>query len=238
MRSRFFTVLVLMALFITYANAKFIEYESKIISIDGRYATIKNSDSFRVGSSGVVVHNFGKNHSSIVAKVIAVSKDGESAKVVFKRFDDLKQDVLPVPKVLPTVGDKVILNYLYNHALPIAPNYKTYNKIITKYPSISWLHPDLFAAKLFSESNPSPNREDFKAICKDYSFSLLYFALNNRGYFVDCNSFKVLKEESLDTGDKKMLPFYSRIKDIDTSWLSFGKSKISNYDNYYKMLLR
>lgn len=238
MRSRFFTVLALMTLFITYANARFVEYKTKIISIDGNYATIKNAQSIKVGSSGVVVHNFGKDHSSIVAKVIVVSKEGDSAKIIFKRFDDLKQDVLPVPKILPGANDTVILNYMYNHAIAITPNYKTYKEVTLKHKDIEWLHPDLFAAKLFSESNPSPSRKDFGDICKDYSFSLLYFAVNNRGYFVDCNSFKVLKEESLDTGDKKMLPFYSRIKGIDTSWLSFGKSKISNYNNYYKMLLR
>ncbi len=219
----------------SHLSAKFLEYKTKIISIDGNRATIKASKEIRVGSSGIVLHSFGKNHSTVVAKAILIAPDT----ILFKRYDDLKQSVLPVPKVLPKVGDIVILNYLYNHALAIAPNYETYKNIISKHQDISWFHPDLFAAKLYADSNPSPNKEDFQKMCKDYSFALLYFAINDRGYFVDCNSFKALDAELLDgSQNKKMVPFYSRIKDIKNSWFSFGKSKIQNYDQYYLNLLR
>ena len=224
---------------LTLLNAKFLEYRAKILSIDGNIATVKNSPEIKIGSSGVVIHSYSKKHSTIVAKVIVVDKNSDYIKVRFRKFSDLKQDVLPVPMILPTTGDTVILNYLYNHALAITPNYKTYKEVTTKHNDINWLHPDLFSAKLFADSNPSPNKDDFQNMCKDYSFNLLYFAVNQEGYFVDCNSFKVLKQESLNTKENKtVVPFYSRIKDIDASWLSFGKSKITNYNNYYKMLLR
>ena len=224
---------------LTLLNAKFLEYKAKILSIDGNIATLKNSPKVKIGSSGVVVHSYSKQHSTIVAKVIVVDKNSDYIKVRFRKFGDLKQDVLPVPMILPSIGDRVILNYLYNHALAITPNYKTYKEVTTKHNDINWLHPDLFAAKLFADSNPSPNREDFQNMCKDYSFSLLYFAINQEGYFVDCNSFKVIKQERLNTKENKIIvPFYSRIKDIDASWLSFGKSKITDYNNHYKMLLR
>ncbi len=224
---------------LTLLNAKFLEYKTKILSINGNVATLKNSPNVQIGSSGVVVHSYSKQHSTIVAKAIVIDKDSNYIKIKFKKFDDLKQDVLPVPMILPTTGDTVILNYLYNHALAITPNYKTYKEVTTKHNDINWLHPDLFAAKLFADNNPSPNKEDFQNMCKDYSFSLLYFAINGHGYFVDCNSFKVIKQENLQTNDSKIIvPFYSRIKDIEASWLSFGKSKITNYANYYQMLLR
>jgi len=224
---------------LTLLNAKFLEYKTKILSIDGNTATVKNSADVQIGSSGIVLHNYSKKHSTIVAKVIAVDKTGDYIKIRFRKFGDLKQDVLPVPKILPSVGDIVILNYLYNQALPITPNYKTYKEVTLKHSDIKWLHPDLFAAKLFADSNPSPNKDDFQNMCKDYSFNLLYFAINQKGYFVDCNSFKVIKQENLDIKDNKIIvPFYSRVKDIDASWLSFGKSKITNYANYYQMLIR
>ena len=224
---------------LTLLNAKFLEYKTKILSINGNVATLKNSPNVQIGSSGVVLHSYSKQHSTIVAKAIVIDKDSDYIKIKFKKFNDLKQDVLPVPMILPTTGDTVILNYLYNHALAITPNYKTYKEVTTKHNDINWLHPDLFAAKLFADNNPSPNEEDFQNMCKDYSFSLLYFAINSKGYFVDCNSFKVIKQENLQTNDSKIIvPFYSRIKDIEASWLSFGKSKITNYANYYQMLLR
>ncbi len=236
MKKVFFSIFLVS---LTLLNAKFLEYKAEIISIEGSIATIKNSPNVKIGSSGVVIHNYSNKHSTIVAKAIAIDKDSNYIKIKFLKFSDLQQDVLPVPVILPSVGDTVILNYLYNHALAITPNFKTYKEVIAKHKDINWLHPDLFAAKLFTDSNPSPNREDFQNICKDYSFALLYFAIDHNGYFVDCNSFKILNHENLDTKeDKFILPFYSRIKDIDTSLFNFGKSKIENYNNYYKMLLR
>ncbi len=236
MKKWLFVIFILSA---TILNAKFSEYKSKILSIDGNTATVKSFADVKIGSSGIVVHQYSKNHSTVVAKVIVIDKNSDYIKLRFRKFDDLKQDVLPVPMILPHTGDTVILNYLYNHAFVVAPNYKTYKDITAKHKDISWLHPDLFASELFADNNPSPNRKDFQKFCKEYSFSLLYFAIENNGYFVDCNSFKVLKTEKIISKDgKTTVPFYSRIKDIDTSWLSFGKSKIADYNSYYKMLLR
>ncbi len=220
------------------ASSLFKEHETKIISIKSNTALVKNFPDVKIGSSGVVVHRFTKNHSSIVAKIIVIKKIGKNLELKFIPFNDLKQDVLPVPKILPQEGDTVILNYMYNHALIIAPNYQTYRYIENKHFDINWLHPDLFAAKLFADNNPAPNRQTFQKMCKDYSFSLLYFAIKNSGYFVDCNSFKVLEKEPIKNEGNIMLPFYSRIKDIKASWLSFGKSKIEKYNTYYKNLLR
>jgi hypothetical protein len=220
------------------ANSFFKEHKTKIISISGNTALVKNFSDVNIGSSGVIVHRFNKNHSSIVAKIIVVQKIGKTMKVRFLPFNDLKQAVLPVPKILPQDGDIAILNYMYNHSLIIAPNYQTYKNIENIHSDIRWLHPDLFAAKLFADNNPSPGKQAFQKMCKEYSFSLLYFAIGNSGYFVDCNSFKILSKEPIKNSGEVMLPFYSRVKDIKASWLSFGKSKIDNYNTYYKSLLR
>ncbi len=237
----FFRYIVIFFLIPTiYLNAEitFKEHKTKIISIDNNTAIVKNFPDVFVGSSGVVVHYFNKEHSTIVAKVIVVSKKANVLKLKFVKFDDLKQEVLPTPKIVPQSGDTVILNFLYNHALAITPNYQTYSKVINKYNNIQWLQPDLFAARLFAEKNPSPDKTTFQKMCKAYSFDLLYFAIKNNGYFVDCNSFKVLKTVKMKSEGKEMTPFYSRIKNIDASWFNFGNSKITNYDLYYKNLLR
>ncbi len=220
------------------ANSLFKEHKTKIISIDNNIATIKNFSDVKIGSSGVVIHNFDKKHSTIVAKAIVIDKNSDTATIRFVPFRDLKQDVLPVPKILPQIGDTAILNYLYNYALPITPNYQTYKIINKKHKNIKWLHPDLFAAKLFIDGNPAPTKKDFKKMCKDYNFSLLYFAINDKGNFVDCNSFKIIKQEQINTSGKIQFPFFTRIKDIKESWFSFGNSKITNYNDYYQSLIR
>ena len=238
---KFFQYLSIFLLFATInlnANSLFKEHKAKIISIDNNTAIVKSFPDVKIGSSGVVVHRFDKKHSTIVAKIIVIDKNANSIKVRFVPFKDLKQDVLPVPKILPQVGDTAILNYLYNYALPIAPNYQVYKNITKKHQDIKWFHPDLFAAKLFVDGNPAPTKKDFQRMCKDYNFSLLYFAINNRGYFVDCNSFKVLKQDQIATSGKTQFPFFTRIKDIKNSWFSFGHSKITNYDSYYQSLIR
>ncbi|WP_281951433.1 plasminogen-binding N-terminal domain-containing protein [Nitrosophilus kaiyonis] len=197
-------------------------------------ATIKNLDA-PIGSSGVVVHYFDKIHSTIVARAELIEND----KIAYRVFDALKQKALPTPKILPKNGDKVILNYLYDRALIIAPNFKTYENIKNSHPDIEWLHPDLFAAQLSISKNPAPNREDFKNFCNKYSVGLIYFAIKNRGYYVDCYSFKKVGYENISAqkGEIK-LPFYSRIKEIQSSWFNFyGASEVRDYTNYYTNLL-
>lgn len=208
--------------------------ESEILTIDQNRATIKSVDA-PIGSSGIVVHKFDENHSTIVAKVELI----DSNMVKFSIYEALKQESLPTPNILPKIGDKVILNYLYDRGLIIAPNFKMYDIIKKTYPNIEWLHPDLFVAQLSKDQNPVPKRKDFSKFCNKYAVGLVYIATNNRGFFVDCQSFKVIKDEKIKNLDNKIkLPFYSRIDEIKSSWLEFYKdSKIKNYDEYYKNLM-
>jgi len=138
--------------------------ESIIINSSQRTATIKDID-VPVGSSGIVIHYFDKEHSTVVARAELIKKN----KIAYRLFDTLKQENLPTPKILPKNGDKVILNYLYDRGLIIAPNYKTYKNIINNYNEIEWLHPDLFAAELSREKNPAPT----KKILKIFAISML-----------------------------------------------------------------
>ena len=181
------------------------------------------------------MHYFDKEHSTIVARAELIEKD----KIAFRVFDALKQPNLPTPNIAPRAGDKVILNYLYDRGLIIAPNFKTYENIVKKHPKIEWMHPDLFAAELSKSNNPAPTKEDFKNFCNRYAVGILYFAIKNRGYFVDCYSLKSVESENITVDRTKIkLPFYSRLKEIESGWFSFyGASEIKDYDNYYTNLL-
>jgi len=208
--------------------------ESIIINSSQRTATIKDID-VPVGSSGIVIHYFDKEHSTVVARAELIKKN----KIAYRLFDTLKQENLPTPKILPKNGDKVILNYLYDRGLIIAPNYKTYKNIINNYNEIEWLHPDLFAAELSREKNPAPTKESFKKFCNKYAVGIIYMAINNKGYFVDCYSFKKVYEEPLKIDHSEIkLPFYSRVKEIESGWFNFyGASEVKDYTNYYINLM-
>jgi len=56
------------------ANSLFKEHKTKIISINENTAIVKNFPDVKIGSSGIVVHRYSKNHSTIVAKIIVIAK--------------------------------------------------------------------------------------------------------------------------------------------------------------------
>ncbi len=228
---RFFILLVAtVSLFASIESNK----KSKILSIDKKEATIEKVNA-PIGSSGVVIHHFDKEHATIVAGVELI----EPNRVRFTMFNALKQESLPTPNILPKINDEVILNYLYDRGVVIAPNFKTYEEIVKKHPEIEWVHPDLFAAQLSQYQNPAPTKKDFQNFCNKYALGIVYFAIENNGFFVDCQSFKKVARETITKkGVEIQLPFYSRIKEIETSWLNFyGSGEITNYDNYYNNLM-
>ncbi|SMC09005.1 plasminogen-binding N-terminal domain-containing protein [Nitratiruptor tergarcus] len=186
------------------------------------------------GTSGIVVHHYDKNHTSIVARAILE----KSNQIRFEVFDALAQEALPKPKTLPASGDEVILGYLYDRATIIAPNLTTYQQI-AKEVQEEILHPDLFATELSKAKHPAPSYEDFKNFCNKYALAKIYLALKDEVAIVDCYSFEKIDALPLHSRSKKIkLPFYSRIKEIETSIFDFfGTKEIDNYYSYYKKLL-
>ncbi|NPA81014.1 MAG: hypothetical protein GXO31_00195 [Epsilonproteobacteria bacterium] len=221
-----------------FAGGVFKTIESKIIEADDKGAVLEDSPYVPIGSSGVVIRKFDDKHSTIIAGAVVEKKEGDKMRIKFIMFDMLEQSALPPLKIMPKKGDTVILNYLYNRAFVIAPNEDTYLEILSDFPQIDWIHPDILAAFLSKEYNPTPKKEDFQKVCKQNTSMLLFFAIEDKGYFVDCNSFKILKEENIQAKEANAtLPFYSRIKDIESSIFNFGPDSIKNYDKYYKKLL-
>ena len=226
-------------LILTTLNAQglFKKFETKIISIDGNTAVIENSDDITIGSTGIILHKFDKDTSTIVAGADVISKDKNKAVIKFRVYDMLEQKALPIPAIAPKVGDKVILNYLYDRALIVAPNYKVYKNVTDHFKNITWIHSDLMGAYLAKEYKPNPNKKTFHTMCKQNATSLIFFALSGNGYFVDCNNFKVLKEYKSSRVRRAQLPFYTRVRGIETTWLSFDSSEMHSYSRYYREML-
>ena len=212
-----------------YAN----EFEIK--SINANSAVIE-CDDLKIGQSGVVVRNLGDFNSIITNATLTKIEDSECV-VNFSEFNGLVQNALPSLKENPKVGDKIIFNSFYNKGLVIAPNAKTYSKVIKQYSNKSWIHPDIFATYLNSERNPSPTKENFTKFCNAYSIGLVYFILDEE-YIVDCNSFKVIDTKAIELEDKNEIkPFYSRLGELKANFFSF-KDEVKNYKEYYKDLLK
>lgn len=219
------------------ASGLFNEYKTNIISINGDKATIKNSKDIVIGSSGIVVHEFADKTSSIIAAVDVVNKTGDEATLKFRTYTALKQTALPIPGIAPKAGDKIILNYLYDRALIVAPNYKIYSEVTKHFKNITWVHPDIMGAYLAMHYRPNPDKKIFQKMCKQNVTSLIFFALSNEAVFVDCNNFEIVKELKGSQIRTAQLPFYTRIKGIETSWFNFSSSKMDSYSNYYKKLI-
>jgi len=219
------------------ASGLYNDYKSPILSIQGNRAIIKDSKDIVVGSSGIVMHKFSDDTTTIVARVDVINKSNGKAILNFKTYKALKQQALPLPGIAPAVGDKVILNYMYDRALIVAPNYKVYNEITRHFKNITWVHPDIMGAYLARQYRPNPDRKLFQTICRQNVASLIFFALNDESVFVDCNNFKIVKKLKGERVRNAQLPFYTRVRGIDTSWLNFSSKKMSSYSNYYKSLI-
>lgn len=216
----------------------FREYQTPIIEAKDGFATIIDSPDIIVGSSGVVVHKFDKFKSSIIARTSVVEKGGGFAKIRFEVFDSLEQKALPIPGILPASGDIVILNYLYQRSLIVVPNKEIYNEVVGAFRNIEFIHPDIVGSYLSYNYKPNPSRDDFRKMCSQSAAGLIFIAINKESFFADCQSFAVLKKFQSGGVGYYQLPFYTRVKGIDTVFWKFDSSKISDFDRHYKSLLK
>lgn len=229
----FFTTLS----FVMAAEFSMPSYQTQIIKVDGGYATIQDSPNIIVGSSGIVMHRFSNNDTSIIARAVVSKKNGVNATIRFEVFGFLAQDALPVPGILPTAGDSVVLNYLYDRALIVAPNKEVYDNIVAAFPNIHFIHPDIIGSKLLMDYKPNPSRDDFRAMCGYNAAGVIFFALDEKGYFVDCGGFNILKEFQTGSISYYNRPFYSNVGPIEDSILTWGSNQINNYNRYYSNIL-
>ncbi len=228
-------IIVCLFLVSSFLEAKplFEEYKTKILESNNQNVIIADSPAFVVGASGVVTHKFDEKTSSIIAQVNVVSKSNDKAVLHVEKFSMLTQGAFPDTSLAPQVGDDVTMNYLYDRALIVVPNHETYTAVTKEYNTMTWIHPDIAAAHLTKIYRPNPDKAIFQTICHQNSASIIFFAIKNNGYFLDCNNFNTIKTIAIKENSETILPFYSRITNIDTSWFTWDSSKIADYDSYY-----
>lgn len=214
------------------------EYKAPLISVDEGIGTIIDSPSIVTGSSGVVTHRFDNLQSSIIARAVVTQKGGGFAKVRFEVFDALEQKALPLPGILPKSGDELVLNYLYDRSLIVAPNKEIYSEVVGAFKGVTFIHPDIVGSYLSYEYKPNPSRDDFRKMCNQSAAGLIFIAMNNEAVFADCQSFEPLKRFQSGAVKYYQLPFYTRVKDIDTVFWKWGSEQISDFDRHYKALLK
>ena len=214
------------------------EYKTPLISVDEGVGTIIDSPSIVTGSSGVVMHRFDNIQSSIIARAVVTQKGGGFAKVRFEVFDALEQKALPLPGILPKSGDELVLNYLYDRSLIVAPNKEIYSEVVGAFKGVTFIHPDIVGSYLSYEYKPNPSRDDFRKMCNQSAAGLIFIAMNNEAVFADCQSFEPLKRFQSGAVKYYQLPFYTRVKDIDTVFWKWGSEQISDFDRHYKALLK
>lgn len=222
---------------LSWGESLFTPYKTTLLEVNGGTATVKDSDTLVIGSSGIVTHRFENNEATIIARASVIEKNGKEATLRFEVFDLLEQSAFPLPGITPKAGDAVVLNYLYDRALIVAPNQEVFKEVTSHFKDIQWIHPDLMGAYLATEYKPNPGKEEFHKMCQSHSAGLIFFALDTKGYFADCQSFKILK--TLDSGriNAYQVPFYTRVRGIETAFWKFGSSQISNYNTHYNALL-
>ncbi len=236
-----FKIVFILFLAFWQLNGKtFKEYETEITKVRNDLGYLKNSNDIYIGSSGIVVRKINSEISVIVAKAVVISKQDGQAVVKLTPFEALKHERLPSLKLKTEIGDRVILNYFYDKALIIVPNLETFEDVISKHKDIDFIHPDIFIVELMKSKDEAPSYQNFKMGCQKLLTNLIYFGIEDKGYFVDCNSFKILKEEKIKNYKKIVTPFYSRIgkDEINTFSFGFGNSAIDDYNSYYRNLLK
>ena len=201
-------------------------------------ATIKVK-SVDLGMSGFVVHNIAPNHNSILKSIVVTAFDKESqiATLHLNDYEGLRNNALPTGRWKISVGDSAILAFGYTRALLIAPTEEIYYRI-SKSVKIQWLHPDIFATILSFQGHPTPLKEDFDLMSNASSVGLIFMYIENRVYTIDSKSFAILSiSDAPLPQDKLVLPFYTRIQNIDEAWWGEGSDPLEEYEPHYYELL-
>lgn len=221
------------------AQTNFSPFHTKVSALTAEGLVVEGRKGLAVGASGVVIHTFENNHQTIISSVEVIKKEGNKLLLKQRPFPYTKQHILPNYKIAPKVGDEVILNFLYNRAVAIVPDASTYKTVTKSYEEFEWVHPDIFAAKLSTEYNPTPNKKTFQKMCINQNIGLLLIYANETGHFVDCTSFKTIYTIPLPTASETKAPFYNRLEPIKGRLFGlFGGKGVHNYDRFYSDLLK
>ncbi|EAJ3622608.1 exporting protein [Campylobacter coli] len=233
---KFLTFILSLSIGLFAADLNLKPVKTELLKVEDIYGYIKDSSDIKLNSSGVVIQRF-QTSKSIIARASIIAKEKGLAKLKFSVFADLEQDALPLPNVVPQKGDEVVLNFLYDRGLVIAPDEQTYNKLVSSFPEIYFTHIDILGAQLIRSSALAPKRSDFRKFCADNAVGILIFALEDKAKIVDCQDFSELYELAIAKPSSIQVPFYSRIGGYKSNFFDFNSQEVGNYYRYYDALI-
>ncbi|EAH7654206.1 plasminogen-binding N-terminal domain-containing protein [Campylobacter coli] len=233
---KFLTFILSLSIGLFAADLNLKPVKTELLKVEDIYGYIKDSSDIKLNSSGVVIQRF-QTSKSIIARASVIAKEKGLAKLKFSVFADLEQDALPLPNVVPQKGDEVVLNFLYDRGLVIAPDEQTYNKLVSSFPEIYFTHIDILGAQLIRSSSLAPKRSDFRKFCADNAVGILIFALEDKAKIVDCQDFSELYELAIAKPSSIQVPFYSRIGGYKSNFFDFNSQEVGNYYRYYNVLI-
>lgn len=233
---KFLTFILSLSIGLFAADLNLKPVKTELLKVEDIYGYVKDSSDIKLNSSGVVIQRF-QTSKSIIARASVIAKEKGLAKLKFSVFADLEQDALPLPNVVPQKGDEVVLNFLYDRGLVIAPDEQTYNKLVSSFPEIYFTHIDILGAQLIRSSSLAPKRSDFRKFCADNAVGILIFALEDKAKIVDCQDFSELYELAIAKPSSIQVPFYSRIGGYKSNFFDFNSQEVGNYYRYYNALI-
>jgi len=213
--------------FILFLGVFLFAKTTKITNIDNDTITVL--DNVKKGTSGVVLCPY-ENREIICARAVLFGKTGK-----LKVYDNLANSSFALPVVKPKKGDKIILGKDYNRILIIAPNQNSYVNIKEKLKNKTVISSDMLAAFL----DGIPTREDFINFAKKMDIGIYIFVLD-KIYVVDAYSFYAINSFDYKKVEYKK-PFFMTYNNINLQSGLFKymfKSKIKNFEKYYKSLIK
>lgn len=207
------------------------------ISDDGKTGWIKTAR-VEPGVSGFVVHHFTPEHSTIVGNAVVSAYENGEVVLNLSEYTGLRHNALPKGEWYPAPGDEVVLAFAYSRGILLAPTREIYSSITRQIAGIDWMHPDTFATFLSYRGHPTPLKEDISDYCTVATTGLIYLYLSDTLFTLDCQSFTLLQITPADLGySDPVLPFYSRVEEIDANWFGEGSGRLESYEPHYFELM-
>lgn len=231
-------VLILFLSIISVFANEFASQKIKIIKISDETAIV-NKGNFNIGQSGIIIHSFPNNRSTILSSATVTESNENNSTIKILVENVIPQDAIPTTNLKPSVGDIFIINHLYSASMMIVPNFEAEQVTRKAFPKYSFLSSDIFAGYLKINETPAPTKDIIQSFAKTNNLGTVLFYVDNKLYLVDTLSFKVIKTYNLPVKNKKFIsPFLTNVKNIETGVLDFTSlEKIENYNKYYKELL-
>ncbi len=229
--------LLILSLIPALMMAKTLSAPLSAVNGDQATATLQQAQE---GLSGVVIRHFDAAHTAIIANalVTAYNPSNQTARLALSPYDGLHQNSLPYGEWTPREGDEVRIAPDYSRALLLAPERVVYDRVTSAFKTLSWVHPDRFAAYLSQNGHPSPTPEDFNGFCTDNAVGLLYVYFDSSLFTLDCKSLSLLQVVNAPTVyDTVQLPFFTRIENIREGFWGEGTDAMKRYAPYYRSLI-